>query len=153
MNRRPCLARRPKPNPELPAQITGRTFEQAGTRPLDMMAYRRGNGAVMGGSFLGSLGSLPGVIVMAMGSGDRRSAFQMTGGAATRLTDCQQNSPPAPPLLAERKRCACAAHLQAASSNCGSLLVSDRKTGHQICSSGKCEELKKKREAARFGKL
>ncbi|XP_039677868.1 CXXC-type zinc finger protein 4-like [Perca fluviatilis] len=56
-------------------------------------------GGVMSGSFLGGLGLPPGVIVMAMGSADAGSAFQMTGGGGQRsLTDCQQhaNSSPCP---------------------------------------------------------
>ncbi|CAL1590086.1 unnamed protein product [Knipowitschia caucasica] len=73
----------------------------------DMMGLSDGSGCngggVMGGSFLGSLGIPPGVIVMAMGSAgggissEASSAFQMTGGQRA-LTDCQQhtNSSPCP---------------------------------------------------------
>ncbi|KAK7910045.1 hypothetical protein WMY93_014729 [Mugilogobius chulae] len=74
----------------------------------DMMGLSEGagcnGGGVMGGSFLGSLGIPPGVIVMAMGSAagggissEAGSAFQMTGGQRA-LTDCQQhtNSSPCP---------------------------------------------------------
>ncbi|XP_034721779.1 CXXC-type zinc finger protein 5-like, partial [Etheostoma cragini] len=127
-------------------------------------------GGVMGGGFLGGLGLPPGVIVMAMGSADAGSAFQMTGGQRA-LTDCQQhaNSSPCPSAASpsssgvtapggvalsssssgavakrKRKRCGVCGPCRRLI-NCGVCSsCRNRKTGHQICKFRKCEELKKK---------
>ncbi|XP_078100763.1 uncharacterized protein LOC144513538 [Sander vitreus] len=129
-------------------------------------------GGVMGGGFLGGLGLPPGVIVMAMGSADAGSAFQMTGGQRA-LTDCQQhaNSSPCPSASSpsssgvtaaggvalssssssagavakrKRKRCGVCGPCRRLI-NCGVCSsCRNRKTGHQICKFRKCEELKKK---------
>ncbi|XP_068164943.1 methylcytosine dioxygenase TET-like [Antennarius striatus] len=129
------------------------------------------SGGVMGGSFLGGLGLPPGVIVMAMGSADAGSAFQMTGGQRA-LTDCQQhaNSSPCPSSSSPSSSGATAGGVTLSSSSSSSGAVAkrkrkrcgvcgpcrrlincgvcsscrNRKTGHQICKFRKCEELKKK---------
>ncbi|XP_030018245.1 atrophin-1-like isoform X2 [Sphaeramia orbicularis] len=142
----------------------------------DMMSLSEGSscngGGVMGGGFLGGLGLPPGVIVMAMGSADTGSAFQMTGGQRA-LTDCQQhtNSSPCPSSSSpsssgvaaggvalssssssssgavakrKRKRCGVCGPCRRLI-NCGVCSsCRNRKTGHQICKFRKCEELKKK---------